>query len=500
VSVRRWLVVSLVAAVALAPVSAADAARSLRASALLTIDGAGLKDRAGSSVASAGDVNGDGIPDVVVGAPGLKCGGGAAYVVFGSRRRAVVRLSALGRHGFAIVAATRADGARSRDCVGREVAGAGDVNRDGLADVIVGAPGPAPRSAPEALLNPGAAYVVFGKRSSRRIDLGSLGARGYAIRGGTLGGTGSGVANAGDINADGRPDALVSDREQWVYVVYGKADAAPIDLAALGSRGYTIAGDIVASTVAGIGDVNGDHRPDIGLGIDFEVDNGAEGAFFFFGGPRTGTVSIWKLGLGFLITGRYQGSFAGSALAGAGDVNGDGLADVLVGADGEGCSTCGLTPPVSRRDDAGAVYLVFGRRRSGNLGPGATFRGIYFVGPRRGGELGASVARVGDVNRDGVQDFAFGAPGPSQDHPAFRGRKVLPGSVFVVFGERHMRSLDLAHIDAHGFELRGRPRDHAGAAIDGVGDMNGDRRPDLIVGAPGARGGRGVAYVVSLAR
>ena len=492
----------LAAAALLVPAGTAAAARSLRASAMLTIEGTAGQVRAGSSVAGAGDVNGDGVPDVVVGAPGVKCRGGAAYVVFGARRRLVVRLSALRRHGFAIVGPAGVGGGGPPDCIGRQVGAAGDVNRDGLADVIVGAPG-VTRSG----VNSGAAYVVFGKRSTTSVNLGSLGAAGYAIEGAatTVEGlstlaAGSGVASAGDVNGDGRPDALVSALEDAVSVVYGKADTAPVDLAALGSQGYTIAGDIVGpTTVAGIGDVNGDKRPDIGFRIDFGVDEGADGAFFLFGGPHSGIVSPHDPGAGFLTTGRYTGSFAGSALAGAGDINGDRLADVLVGAYGEGCRVCPNRPPEARREAAGAVYLVYGQRRGVSPQPQTRAKGIYFAGARKGGQLGESVAGIGDLNGDHVPDLALGAPGPSRDI-VFHGSRTMPGSVFVVFGQRHMRSLDLARIGSHGFELRGQPRDRAGRSIDRAGDMNGDGHPDLVVGAPGADHARGAVYVVSLAR
>lgn len=503
----RSLLTAVVAALlVLLAAESAYAARPLRPSAFVTIVGAARGDRAGTSVAAAGDVNGDRILDLIVGAPHAGGGAGMAYVVFGSRRHRVVRLSRLRRRGFAIVG-DRGSGA------GGSVAGAGDVNRDGLDDVIVGAP----KADPLARHDAGAAYVVFGKRSSAGVRVASLGSHGYAIDGAVKDGrTGAAVAGAGDLDRDRRPDVLVSapgirsdvpGGNGGVYVVSGKADPVTVDLASPASSAYVMVGvEDIGPAAARVGDVNGDHRPDIAVRVSLPFDEGADGAFFLFGGRYSGDVQVTGApstatpARGFLRTGGAFTNSGGSALAGVGDVNRDGLADTLVGARYEGCSTCpGGTRP-SRRQGAGGAYLAFGSASERSTGLDDKSAGAHFNGPRPGGELGASVSRAGDVDGDGVQDFAFGAPGPSRS-AVFRGdRERFPGSVFVVFGSRHPRSLDLAQLGLRGFELRGQARDHAGESLASVGDINRDRHPDLVVGAPGADHGRGAAYVVSLRR
>ncbi len=166
--------------------------------------GEAASDRVGWAVARAGDVNGDRRMDVIIGAPSAGNNGrdssGSAYVVFGQRSTATIDLASLGGGGFRIDGATQGDGA------GFAVSTAGDVNGDGLADVVVGAP--------EADNNfreqSGSAYVVFGQRTAAPVDLSALGARGFRIDGADSSEfAGCSVADAGDVNGDKRRDVLV---------------------------------------------------------------------------------------------------------------------------------------------------------------------------------------------------------------------------------------------------------------------------------------------------
>ena len=201
-------------------------------------------------MASAGDVNGDGFADVIIGAPYADphgSGSGASYVVFGkaSGFAANLDLSSLnGGNGFKI-SVGRAD-----DQSGYSVASAGDVNRDGFADVIVGA------SSSDFVS--GASYVVFGKASGfgANLDLSSLdGSNGFKISeevGDVFGGISA--AGAGDVNGDGFADVIVAaygadphgSDSGASYVVFGKASgfAAYLDVSSLdGSNGFKISGE-----------------------------------------------------------------------------------------------------------------------------------------------------------------------------------------------------------------------------------------------------------------
>jgi hypothetical protein len=309
----------------------------------IRVHGAAAKDLAGLAVAGAGDANGDGRSDVLVGARladnNDRTDSGSAYLVFGQASPTLLDLASLGGAGY------RIDGAGANHSAGLAVAGAGDVNGDGRADVLVGAPGADNNNRTFS----GSAYLVFGKTDTTRIDLANIGGAGYRIDGAAAGDlAGIGVAGAGDVNGDGRADVVVgaftADNNNRTfsgsaYLVFGKADTAAIDLASLGGAGYRIDGaaadDFAGRSVAGAGDVNGDGRADVLVGAA-EADNNdradSGSAYLVFGKTDTAAVDLANIGsAGYRIDGATAGSRAG-VVAGAGDVNGDGRADVLVGA------------------------------------------------------------------------------------------------------------------------------------------------------------------------
>jgi hypothetical protein len=313
------------------------------------LTGADFYDKTGRAVSGIGDLNGDGFDDFAIGAPevGPVLGGhgtvytsntGATYVVFGDGTATPPPLrpdQLTGSNGFVLTAPLPRPDQYNHSAysflLGQSVAGAGDVNGDGLADLIVGAPAAGHGSDNYA----GAAYVVFGSTQgfAAQLAIGDLdGTNGFAIPGITQGNQlGTAVAGAGDFNADGIDDLLLADDDR-AYVIYGRAGgfAASLDLTMLdASTGVVLTAGWRLASVAGLGDVNGDGIDDIALA---ENRFGPEPARAYVVLGRAGGLGA-SVDLGLLSQANGLIVEGGEGpVAGLGDVNGDGYADFAIGA------------------------------------------------------------------------------------------------------------------------------------------------------------------------
>ena len=487
------------------------------------INGAGTGDRSGLPVSAAGDVNGDGLDDLIIGASSAAPNGfnsGASYVVFGKSDGAIVELSEIGGNdGFVI------NGVTNGDLSGRSVSDAGDVNGDGLDDVIIGAPFAAPNGA-----DSGASYVVFGKSDGSVVQLSVIADAdannndGFVLNGVTNDDqSGRSVSGAGDVNGDGLDDLIIGANQAdpngnysgASYVVFGKSDGSVVQLSMIADAdannndGFVINGvttdDYSGRSVSGAGDVNGDGLDDIIIGAFGADPNGYNsGASYVVFGKASGdsvelddiadddTEEGFALYGGFLPMGATVGEYSGYSVSGAGDVNGDGLDDIIIGAyfaDPNGVTDSGTSYVVFGKTDGSVVQLSAIADADANNNDGFVLNGV-----NANDRSGFSVSGAGDINGDGFDDLLVGVlrADPNGNES---------GASYLVFGKSDGNAVELSFIDAFGisgFVINGAGvQDYSGISVSGAGDINGDGFDDLIVGASGANSNNsGAGYVI----
>ena len=439
------------------------------------------------------------------------------------------------------------------DISGYSVSGAGDINGDGIEDLVIGA-----RDA--GFMFYGESYVVFGRDTMEvgnfpaEFQLSSLlpvnggdGSAGFVLYGIELHDrAGNTVSGAGDVNGDGIDDLIISGWDRFgdargeCYVVLGRNTAldgnfpAGFQLSSLlvanggdGSTGFILSGtynhDDAGLSVSDA-DVNGDGIDDLVIGSPGpgtgDLDAGATYVLFGRNTAQSGNFPAeFVLGnllpdhggngsTGFVIRGIDPSDRSGADVSAAGDVNGDGIDDLIVGA------TSADQP--GDLIGTGESYVVFGRNTAqappfppefelssllpSNDGDGSAGFVLYGIDASDGS---GRVSAAGDVNEDGIDDVFIGAawadPGGRSD----------AGEGYVVFGRDTSRTgnfpatFQLSSLlpsnggdGTAGFVLNGINRTDRAAFVSDAGDVNGDSIDDLIIGAPYAEDEAGESYVV----
>ncbi|HEY6177583.1 MAG TPA: VCBS repeat-containing protein, partial [Kofleriaceae bacterium] len=409
------------------------------------------------------DVNGDGFPDLLIGAFGASAGSGTVHVYLGSA-------SASAGDWNAIASARRIDLTSpdgSAASFGYAVASAGDVNGDGFADFVVGAFG--------VNHDAGMIHVYLGSATPSAADWnGATAARRIDVPGpdGADAIFGASVAAVGDVNLDGYADIVVgAAKASLAHVYLGSATPSAADWVKNPSphRLDLVDPDMMSAfgtAVASAGDVNGDGFSDFLIGADGA--NAAAGAAHLYLGSAMPTERAWNQ---VSATVRLDlrnpdgpGASFGSALTSAGDVDGDGFADFLVAAR-------------TATGDAGAAHLYLGSANPNAVEWNTATRRVDLLDPDGNDALfGSAVASAGDVNGDGFADFVIGAAGASTHAGAahvYLGGGVPDAAAWN--GVAAIGRIDLVNPDGAGARF--------GASVASAGDVNGDGFVDFVVGA-----------------
>ncbi len=409
----------------------------------------------GESVAAAGDVNGDGYCDIIVGAPAYDNGEdneGRAYIYNGSP------LGLATTHDWTI------EGGQEGADLGNSVATAGDVNGDGLSDVIVGA-----RLYDGGQTDEGRAYVFHGAATGLSTTHAWI-----AESNQTSALFSRSVGTAGDVNGDGYSDVIVGapyydngqDNEGRAYIYHGSA----LGLSTMPNRWLegNQAHAHFGKSVGTAGDVNGDGYSDVIVGApEHDNEEMEEGRAYIYHGSATGLSSTAN----WVAESDRADALFGYSVGTAGDVNGDGYSDVIVGA-----------PGYYDEETAGGRAYVYHGSASG-LSAAANWTA---ESDRDGADFACSVGTAGDINGDGYSDIIIGAS-RHQNGQTYEGR------AFVYHGSR------AGLVTTAGWTAESNQANaDFGYSVGTAGDVNGDGYSDVIVGARWYDGGQtneGRAYV-----
>lgn len=416
-----------------------------------------------------------------------------------------------GNNGFVVNAQ------EAKTYLGQEVAFVGDINGDGLDDIALGDIS----KTIDNMTYAGITYVIFGSKKpfSNSFDLSSLdGTNGFVVKGTTAEQRiGNSVKGLGDINGDGIDDMIIVTEIRKELVIYGSRKPFPKSLTINdidGTNGFLIVPNGSVDEAAGVGDINGDGISDFILG----VPHWSGQTWVIFGRSSNFPATIdgtWLDGTKGFTVASYKASRPAYFVGSAGDINGDGLKDFIIGSWNDSCYDVNV--PCTGHYS----YVVFGKKTAFKpmIYPDSLNGSNGFAISNEGGDFLSFVGNVGDINGDGIDDLfseksiIFGSKSP---FPVIFQRKTLNGANgftipttlgasplgdlnsdgindflisygdYVVYGKKsgYPDSLLVSNLDGtNGFQIKASGM-NTSRNTDGNGDFNGDGKPDFIVGDP----------------
>ncbi|MCB9823406.1 FG-GAP repeat protein [Candidatus Nomurabacteria bacterium] len=418
-----------------------------------------LGDNVGNALSSAGDVNGDGYDDFLL---GVRYGGdieaGAVYLILGKAE------------GWAMGADiddadASFEGEEAYDNAGYSIAGAGDVNNDGYDDFLIGAP--------DADSGLGKTYLILGKEEGWAMETSLADADASFVGEYESDYSGSSVSGAGDVNNDGYDDFLigVSDADSGIgktYLILGKEEGWAMETS-LADADASFVGeyesDYSGFSVSGAGDVNNDGYDDFLIGAP-DADSETGETYLILGKDEGWAAETSLADADASFVGEYESDYSGFSVSGAGDVNNDGYDDFLIGAPDADSET-------------GEIYLILGKEGSWAMETSLADADASFEGEEAYDSAGYSIAGAGDVNDDGYDDFLLGSPWYNETEDAYEGKSYL------ILGKEGGWAMETSLADADASFIGEYIYDYSGQAVSGAGDVNGDGADDILIGAPG---------------
>ena len=443
----------------------------------------------GAVVKGNGDIDGDGIQDFIISAPGANGGKGQLYVVFGGSDLTTSSTNTILLNSSSSSAVSLS---------------LGDINGDGKDDIIIG------DSRADGSTFQGKTYVIYGNYDRTQIatNVTSLAPdKGFTILNSDNGSNTRDLlgwsVSSGDIDGDGIDDVIIGDpsansNNGNVHVIFGKTGGylgtldissfpEPSNLLTFSDTNLKGLGFSVGS-----GDINGDTKDDLIIGARAANNFNGE-TYVVFGNTRTSIATspgalTGSNGFTFQATSRESLGFKVSS---AGDINGDNYEDLIV------------TAPLAVSSNKGRAYVVYGKNSgfsptlttSDIIGGNGT-QGFYIDGLNPNDSLGNAISAAGDVNNDGIDDFLVAAP------LADTSSLSDSGQVYLVYGRTggFGSNINLSTLEPNDGWLVNIPglaaKDNTGFSVSNTGDVNQDGIDDFLIGAKGANSGKGNAYVV----